>query len=30
MVRYVPAFGGVQGSLGLYFPVVKGWREWPA
>ncbi|APV48333.1 hypothetical protein BWI17_00715 [Betaproteobacteria bacterium GR16-43] len=28
MTRYVPAFGGAPGSLGLYFPLVKGWREW--
>lgn len=28
MARYVPAFGGAPGSLGLYFPLVQGWREW--
>ena len=28
MARYVPAFGGAPGSLGLYFPLVKGWRSW--
>jgi len=30
MARYVPAFGGAPGSLGLYFPLVRGWREWGA
>jgi ATP-dependent exoDNAse (exonuclease V) beta subunit len=28
MARYVPAFRGGAGSLGLYFPLVQGWREW--
>ncbi|QJR09765.1 RecBCD enzyme subunit RecB [Usitatibacter rugosus] len=28
MARYVPAFRGAPGSLGLYFPLVEGWREW--
>jgi ATP-dependent helicase/nuclease subunit A len=28
MARYVPAFRGGPGSLGLYFPLVQGWREW--
>jgi len=26
MARYRAALGG--GALGLYFPLVKGWREW--
>jgi hypothetical protein len=30
MARYAPAFGGAPGSMGLYFPLVSGWREWQA
>ncbi|QJR13987.1 UvrD-helicase domain-containing protein [Usitatibacter palustris] len=30
MARYAPAFDGAAGSMGLYFPLVKGWREWTA
>jgi ATP-dependent helicase/nuclease subunit A len=30
MARYAPAFDGAPGSMGLYFPLVGGWRAWEA
>ena len=30
METYAPAMGGAPGKLGLYFPLVGGWREWEA
>ena len=26
--RYVTAFGKPEARRGLYFPLLKGWREW--
>ncbi|HYC36712.1 MAG TPA: UvrD-helicase domain-containing protein [Usitatibacter sp.] len=30
MMRYAVAFGGAAGNMGLYFPLVGGWRDWEA